>query len=135
MNKYPSPSTGKPVRFDQYLAEILVERQAREKLVTLPLRYWSNPKYLTWKKAFLSQQRGILALLKIYNEEAILRACRHNTWLYSVHFHKFSELVQEEQRKFDIEKQIEKPDIKIIKDTTSISKPFGKASKISKLKD
>jgi hypothetical protein len=133
--QYISPGADKPVNFPQYFAELLVMRKAKLKRVFLPKAFWRNkdPEYVAWIKEYKSQLFGSGALAKIYDTEAILKAFKHNEWVYSAHSPKFKELIGEEQRK--LKQQPTPQAVDIIEKTDKVPARFGKPSKMNRLRD
>lgn len=79
----------------------MVARKARKDGVDLPSYFWNTEKY---KREFLLQLRHVLALLKLYSPDAIVRALRtrKGKTLYSFGA-KFAldPLIRDEQTKID----------------------------------
>lgn len=80
--KYKSPSTGEYITCAQYLAEILVKRNADNKRYVLPNRYWSinGP----WKSEFIKQVSQANKLIKEFSEEALINFVNKNIKVFSL---------------------------------------------------
>lgn len=75
-SKYQSPySNGKFVTAAQYIIEIVCEKKAKQSGTDLPAQFWKLPE---WAAYYKQQLRKCHALLKKYNEKAIIQALRDN---------------------------------------------------------
>ena len=61
------------VRADQYIAEFVCEKIARQKKSDLPNQFWNLPQ---WKVVFLRQVQLANSLLKIYDANHVISALR-----------------------------------------------------------
>lgn len=133
--KYISPSTAEYCTASQYIAELMVTRLAHHKCINLPYKFWNTPE---WKKLFKQELIKANALLKIYEPEAIIGVLhrKENEWIHSLLYPRLNDMILEEQRKLDlIESRVDNT-IEFTKETiTQPLKPFGKKSKISKLRE
>ena len=133
--KYISPTSSKPCSFPQYLAEIITKRKADKEKIVLQDKWWNHS---SWKSLF---QRNIMAahsLIKIFDEQAILKGIKHKdcSWCYTLQHKCFIPIIKEEQQKLEFErKRLEKVTIVPINTETVVeTRPsFGKESKRSKL--
>ena len=71
--KFKSRYTDKLVGSAQYLAEIMIERQAKKQGLNLPNNFWNKDE---WKRNYMIQLRLAYSLLKLYCVEAILIALK-----------------------------------------------------------
>jgi hypothetical protein len=71
MTKYQSKYCDKQVTAAQYLAESMCEREARDKKIILPQKFWEDKK---WAKAFRRHITQVNKLLKEFPDQAIISA-------------------------------------------------------------
>jgi len=115
-NKYPSKfSPGKLISADKFLAEIICDRHARSKGITLPSKFWNT--LPIWEKEFLKQLRSAKNLLNIYSIEAIFSALKTKKGknIYSFNATWLDDLIKMEQHKINLLK-INKPEPEPIKE-------------------
>jgi len=75
-SRYPSRySPGGFVTATQYIIELTCENQARYRKTELPAKFWNLPE---WNNTFKRYLRQVQALLKKYDERAIIRAIQKN---------------------------------------------------------
>lgn len=75
-SRYPSRySPGGFVTSAQYIIELVCENQARYRKTELPIKFWNLPE---WANTFKRYLRKVHALLKQYDEKAIIRAVQKN---------------------------------------------------------
>lgn len=129
---FKSESNGNFITGAQYIAEIMVMREAEKEQVKLSQHFWSsNP----WKQKLQSQVTKCYQLLKTFSEKAIINAIQKNKWLYSLRSNKAKELIQIEQTKLDKSKAIldKAEGVKKGATTTNIQQTTKK-NRLSKLK-
>ena len=134
--KYPSRySSGKQVGAAQYIAELACEKMAKRNKKELPQKFWNIPE---WKKSYKSQLLAARGLLKIYSEVAIIRALNSSRafGIYSLRAPQLDDIIKEQQRLLDIEK--EKPKTTEVKRADTTSKPrdsIVKKTNLGKLRE
>ena len=70
ISKYTSPSTGEYCSAAQYVAELICQRQAdREKLGTLPYKFWNKSK---WKTKYIRQVASANKLINEFGEGPVI---------------------------------------------------------------
>lgn len=97
------------INIAQYIAELVVARQAKWRKVSLPDRFWKDPSFIQWTKTFRIQKMRVEALKKAgYDYHVVLRALNSTQGQYiaSLHNKKLDYLLEEEQRKVDAEKTV-----------------------------
>lgn len=97
---YKSPSTGDFVTGYQYIAEILVKREADREKVILPQRYW-NIKGNIWAKKFLLRIRDVCKICEQYTFQAVVKALEREQWAFSLKSKQVLASIKEEQEKLD----------------------------------
>lgn len=97
-------SPGGWVRADQYIIELVCERFARKKGKDLPIKFWRLPE---WEKEFKSQTRSCNRLLKKYEPKAIINAIKQR-YIFSLRPKWVENVIQEEQKKLDAKRLLEK---------------------------
>ena len=81
-SRYPSRySPQKFVTAAQYILELVCEKRALKDKKELPIKFWNLPE---WASLFKSQLRKCHALLKQYDEKAIIAAIKGSN-IYSLH--------------------------------------------------
>ena len=137
MNKnYRHKTTGQLCNAAQYIAEMVCLREAEKQNVGRPAyALWNTEK---WKKKFQSQVTKAYQLLKKYHEKAIINALTSykGKTIYSLRVKFLEDLINKEQTQLDKTdqreiKKIEYEDNSLL----SPSKPYGKQSKISELRN
>ena len=99
--KFPSRySSGSFVTAEQYIAELMCERQARRKKLDLPQKFWQIDH---WKKPYKIQLIAAQGLLKIYDAKAILNAlkAKDGSNIYSLHAPHIDDIIKREQASLD----------------------------------
>lgn len=89
----------------QYIAELVINRQAKFLKASLPNKFWSDPKYIDWGKKYLNQLRRVNGLIKAgYSIELIIDALNtyDGRWVCSLFNKKLDFILT----KLDREKQI-----------------------------
>lgn len=123
----------------QWLVEYVCERQANQKKVALPLKFWEAPQ---WKLEFKKQLLFANTLLKLYSLKAIGQALRRKEAknIYSLKAPWLDAIIKEEQEKLEkLEKvfqevAVEEPEVVI--DNEKPRKAFTTSTSIAaKLKD
>jgi hypothetical protein len=131
--KYTSPSTGDDCTAAQYLAEMMVTRDAHNKKKPLPNKFWNVQ---PWKGKFTQQIIKANGLLKIYPAHAIISALKskQGSKIYSLQCPWLDELIDEQVRKMEV---VEKLEVKEFADNTKSKpmKPRAKKTTIAKLRD
>lgn len=141
MKNYRSIYGAGDITIGQYIAELMVSRQAKWKKVNLPDRFWKDESYIQWTKTFRIQKMRVDALHKSgYDYSVILKALNSSQGQYiaSLHNKKLDFLLEEEQRKIDLEKEVAKPQPNLeISSVEKVSEEpkSKKTSIISKLRD
>lgn len=134
-SKYTSPSTGEYCTAAQYLAELMITRQANKKKVNLPFKFWNHDE---WKRDYLTQLYRANALMKIYRSDAIVNVLteKKNAWIYSLFYPKLEQMFEKEERRLDIinERAAKSENVQPITDSKPAPK-HGKKSKLSRLKE
>lgn len=131
---YTSISTGESCTAAQLLAEMMVMRRASKQKIKLTGPFWrSEP----WKKYYGEQIIAANALLKIFAPAAIFKALKRKecSWQYSLRTKGLSDIIQEEQKKFEQEQAaLEKAsERKFSESTTTNVVSHGKESLRSRL--
>ena len=130
----------KPIRPDQYLVELIIQRRAEKKKIKLPDRFWSskNIQYTYWSKIFFSECKHAKPLFQKYDPECVICAfqsfdCRN---ILSAANKQLDRISQEFQRRKDLTDSTKEANVVV---TTSVNivpnKPSGKANRLSKLKN
>jgi len=105
----------------QYIIELVCEKKAKFDKTELPIKFWNLPQ---WSGFFRRNLRKVHALLKQFDERAIIRALNlpqfNNS--YSIFTDRFMGLVEQEQGKLDQKSEIETIQTPINRDTID-SKP------------
>lgn len=104
------------INISQYIAELIVSRLSKWKKVVLPDQFWKNPAFMEWTKTFRLQKMRADALHKAgYEYTTILRALnsQQGRYIASLYNKKLDFLLEEEQRKIDLEKQAPTIDLEI----------------------
>lgn len=129
------------INIAQYIAELVVSRQAKWRKVSLPDRFWKDPTFIQWTKTFRIQKMRVEALRKAgYEYSTILRALNSTQGQYiaSLHNKKLDYLLEEEQRKVDAEKTVVENSAKPLEISGTEQAPVvftKKNDKFSKLRD
>ena len=137
MKKYKHVTTGQECDAAQYIAEMVLLREAEKANEGTPaFQLWNTTK---WKNKFRSQVTKAYQLLNMYDDIAIINALKSpkGKWMYSLRLKALENIIQYEQTKVDKEK-----DRKIVPreyntgdSGTPPRKPFGRKSDIQKLRD
>lgn len=101
---YKSISTGDDCTAAQLLAETMVLRRASKQKVKLTGHFWRQE---PWKKYYGEQIIAANALLKIFSPQAIFKALKRKecSWQYSLRTKGLSDIIQEEETKFQAEQE------------------------------
>ena len=137
MNKnYKHKTTGQACNAAQYISEMVCLRETEKERAGKPAyAFWNTER---WQKQFKSQVTKAYQLLKKYSDKAIINALNSykGKSIYSLRVKFLEPIIQNEQKKLD---KIDSREIKEVeyKDSTleKPRKPFGKKSRISRLKD
>jgi hypothetical protein len=129
----------KPIRGDQYLVELIIERRSNKGGVKLPDRFWSSPQsqYQYWKNIFIAECVHAKKLFDKYDSDCIIQAFNSHECKYilSVTNKQLEKVVVELQRQKNVQRlTIEKTNIVTIPTHIVPKQPTGKKSKLSKLK-
>lgn len=132
---YVSISTGESCTAAQLLAEMMVLRRASKQKVKLTGHFW---KVEPWRKYYGEQIIAANALLKIFAPKAIFQALKRKecSWQYSLRTKGLSDIIREEQTKFEAEQaNLQKSAEREISTatTTNLVSQGGKKSLRSKL--
>lgn len=128
--EYKSKSTGEFVQAHQYIAELVVERNAAKNKTQLPYKYWTlNDE---WTKEYKKQVQHAAKLLKKYSPKAIINALNELFWCYSLFTKKLLELIELEQSKIDLQKNTT-TDIKINSNTENFRQNKNKTGLLGKI--
>lgn len=126
---------GKVVKTPQYLAELMCEREARQKNVELPDRFWQKDKWNTIFRRHITQCNR---LLKMFSEEAVVKAFQDERTQDFTSFGnpRYKTIIREHEKK--LEAQRKQPlETTIIDESEGNEqrKPMGKKSVITILKE
>ena len=133
---YKHKTTGQACNAAQYIAEMVCLREAEKERVGRPAYALWNTE--TWQKKFKSQVTKAYSLLKKYSDKAIINALNSYKGknIYSLRVSFLEPIIKAEQKKLD---KIDSREIKEVeyKDNTLSPnvRPFGKKSRLSRLKD
>ena len=103
-NKYKSRySKGGYITAAQFILEIICEKKAKADGIDLPTYFWRDPK---WMKYYSSQLRRCHALLKKYDDRAIVKALRDQRvrTVYSLHAQWLVPVIEEYDQKIKSQK-------------------------------
>ncbi len=131
---YVSISTGESCTAAQLIAEMMVLRRASKQKVKLTGHFWKQE---PWRKYYGEQVIAANALLKIFAPQAIFKALKRKecSWQYSLRTNGLSDIIKEEQTKFEAEQvNLQRSSEREFNTATTTELPsFGKASLRSKL--
>lgn len=134
-SKYKHESTGDHCTCSQYVAAIMCQRNAENKNEgSLPYKFWSKK---PWDWTYKKQLWAANKLLKIYSEEALVKAIHSDEFkgIFSLNHPKVNCII----RKYELllKAQNEKPQQKIDvqHNPTHRKKSYGKKSILNKLRD
>ena len=127
------------ITISQYIAELVISRQAKFLKVSLPNLFWKQPAYIEWTRRLKIQKMRVEALKKCgYDDIIILGALnsKQGQYIATLFNKKLDFLLEEEKRKKDNKQVIEQPKIEISK-VDEAPKVFipNKPSKLDKLRD
>jgi len=130
----------KPIRPDQYLVELIIQRRASKKNIKLPNRFWSNNsiQYVYWSKIFFSECKHAKKLFDKYDPDCIIDAFNSHDCKYvlSTANKKLEEITQEFQRRKNLIESTKEQKVIETSNTNIIPrKPIGKQNRLSKLKN
>lgn len=89
----------------QYIAELIISRKSKFLKVSLPQKFWSNDKYIDWRKDYLNQLRRVNSLVKAgYSVDIVLDALntKNGRWICSLFNKKLDFILTEVQRNSEI---------------------------------
>lgn len=134
MPKYISPNSGQECTAAQYLAELMVTRQAQRKNVDLPFKFWNIDK---WKKPFKQEMFKAYALLKLYDEKVILNVIAEQHWICTLLYKDLPGLLDKAKEKIDYLQQLanQTEEIEPADVTKAQPKFVSKTGKLKKLRD
>ena len=137
MKKYKHVTTGQECDAAQYIAEMVLLREAEKANEGTPaFKLWNTEK---WKNKFRGQVTKAYQLLKKYDDIAIINALKSpkGKWMYSLRLKALENIIQYEQTKVDKEKdrKIVPREYNTEDSETPPRKPFGRKSDIQKLRD
>ena len=132
--KYISKNCGQEVTAAQYVAELMISRQAQRNNVALPFKFWN---FEVHKKPFMSQLFKANALLKLYPEEVLVSAIEKTGWLCTLMWKDIDSILEKELAEFELKKKLAKdsPKFEEVDVNTSQKKFSSKQGKLSKLKN
>lgn len=93
---YKSASTDEFCTAQQYIVEILMNREAKKAGKSLPLRFWNIDQF---KKKYIGQIFKTNALIKAFDDKSVVAAIINNSWLHSIFYPKLGDLIQKESDK------------------------------------
>ena len=110
----------------QFLAEGMCARLARNKKFDLPDRFWNLP---TWKRTFLAQLRFANGLVKLYDPKAIVAALKRCPGAYSLGAKWLDPYFQEEQLRLNRKAATPPPEPTVVAPATDITRREAFAAK------
>ena len=128
------------IRADQYLVELVIQRRADRKNITLPDRFWAvkrNGKYAAWVKIFGSELTHARRIFDQFDEDCVVKAfedyeCRA---ILTLSNKKLTQLAGEYQKQKELQKAAqENIELDVVSTDTAPRKQQGKKSRLSKLK-
>ncbi len=130
----------KPIRPDQYLVELIIQRRSMKKGITLPHRFWAdkNNQFEYLSKLFFSECRHAKPLFNKYDPECVIDAFQSFDCQYvlSAANKQLDKVAKEFQRRKDLIEQTKQETTLVTTDINIIPmKPTGKKNKLSKLKN
>jgi len=133
---YQHVTTGQDCNAAQYIAEMVCLREAESANEGQPAyKLWNTEK---WKNKFRSQVTKAYALLKKYDDLAIINALRSPAGkrIYSLRLKNLENLIKQEQSQIDSQKSIPtKPQVYNTSGSSSPRKPYGRKSNAQKLRE
>jgi len=111
LSRYTSRySPKKFVTAAQYILELICEHKAHAEERDLPIQFWNLPE---WEKYYKTQLRKCHALLKKYDEKAIIGALKDKAGckIYSLHAKWLEPIIQAHQKDVENKEKIEKTSI------------------------
>lgn len=137
VRKHKSTMTDEYTNTQQYIVEIMMNREAKKNGKSLPLKFWQLDEY---KKKYKLTLFRINALIKAYSDEALVKVICANPWMYSLYFPGLPELLDIASKQ--IASEIKSVDTKVIKlaenenNTTDFKQQIKKSNNMkSKLDD
>lgn len=134
MANYISPNCGQEVKPAQYLAELMVTRQAQRLNVDLPFKFWNTER---WKKPFKTELFKAYALLKLYDAQVIINVMNDQKWLSTLLYRDLQSLLDKEverlaylQKLAEVSEEIEETNV-----NEAQPKFVSKTGKLRKLRD
>lgn len=129
---YKSPSTGDFISQSQYIAELMVKKQADRKGHTLVYKYWNN-KDDFWAGEYKNQVAEAAKLLKKYSVQAIINATNVVKWAYSLRTRDLVAEIKNQQKKLDEQlKNIKKEETIVNGDISSFKGNFSRKNILGK---
>ena len=133
---YQHVTTGQNCNAAQYIAEMVCLREAESANEGQPaFKLWNTEK---WKNKFRSQVTKAYALLKKYDDLAIINALRSPAGkrIYSLRLKNLENLIKQEQGQIDSQKSIPvKPQEYKTSGSSPPRKPYGSKSNVQKLRE
>lgn len=132
--RFQSVSTGEQCTAAQYIAELLLTRQAKKDKKILPHKFWNHP---DWKKKYKLMMIRINGLLKLYDEMAVVKALQSQKGknIYSIGCPWLDELIEEEEKKLKEEPKVVEKIEEIKQEIKQPKKSFGKKNNLSNLRE
>lgn len=104
--RYQSRYGGGFITPNNYIVEEVCQRIAlKDKLGSLPIKFWSLPK---WKKIYMQQLLIVNGLLKLYKPAAIIAGLRRHPKVYSLRAAWLDDTFKEEQEKIDKQEKMDR---------------------------
>lgn len=129
---YKSTSTGDFISQSQYIAELMVKKQADRKGHTLVYKYWNN-KDDFWAGEYKNQVAEAAKLLKKYSVQAIINATNVVKWAYSLRTRDLVAEIKNQQKKLDEQlKNIKKEETIVNGDISSFKGNFSRKNILGK---
>lgn len=130
---YKSRYTDSLVTAPQYISELICEKMAHKREITLPYKFWELD---AWKKTFLSQILAANGLLKIYRPDAVIKALQSSRayFIYSLRAPQLDELIKVEEKILEAAEKIQEP-VLVLSSTTELPRKQAKKDSLrNKLK-
>lgn len=114
-SRYKSKYSEKYITAAQYITELVCENMAAKNNKALPVKFWNLP---DWYGVFKRQLQLANSLLKIYDEQAIIKALTskegRKVWSLAAQW-KLDKIIDEFQQKRDTEKELPKNVVEVEK--------------------
>ena len=131
---YQSILTQEYILPHQWVAEVLIKRNADYNKTQLPDRFWQDKKS-KWSKEFRKQVQQAAKLMKRFSEEALLNFLKNNQYKFSLFPKANIALIESEQKIIDNRKIESKPIETVDANVFIKSKGRKKNNLLNKLKD